>query len=325
VVRTGKELIVATKEFAVEDRAKSWFYTLSTLFLMLACLAGTVWNVHVAGKVLCSLLSFLFITRMFVIYHDHQHHAILHHSKAAKALFTVFGMYTLAPTSIWKRSHDYHHSHNSKLYSASIGSYPIMTREKFRGVSAAEQRRYLLIRHPLTMALGYFTMFVYGMCIRSFLSSKSRHLDSLLALVLHIAFLATLWMFLGWQGVLLTGIIPFLLTFALGAYLFYAQHNFPGVTFREKQDWTYDDASLHSSSYMKMNAVMRWATANIGYHHVHHLNSRIPFYRLPEAMSRLPELQQPVMTRLTPREMIRCLRLKLWDAERNRMITLSEI
>src|SRR4030095_11112771 len=324
-LRTGKDLILATREFTVENRAKSWLYTLTTLVLMLACLAGTIWNFHISAKIACSILSSLLITRMFVIYHDHQHHSILHKSPAATVLFKIFGMYTLAPNSIWKRSHDYHHSHNSKLFSASIGSYPIMTREKFMNASRKERREYLMVRHPITIALGYLTLFIYGMCIQSFLSSSKRHYDSMIALGLHVIFLGALYYFLGWQGLLLTGIIPFTLTFALGAYLFYAQHNFPGVTFKNNIEWSYDHASLESSSFMKMNPIMQWATANIGFHHVHHLNSRIPFYRLPEAMKKLPELQQAKITKLTPREMYRCLKLKVWDPSQNRMLKLSEL
>ena len=111
----------------------------------------------------------------------------------------------------------------------------------------------------------------------------------------------------------------------LGAYLFYAQHNFPGVKFRSNIEWCYENAALESSSYMAMNPFMQWATANIGFHHVHHINSKIPFYRLPEAMAKIPELQTASITRLTPKEIIRCLRLKLWDAGKNKMIGLAEL
>ncbi len=102
---------------------------------------------------------------MFVIYHDHQHHTILHRSRLANLIMTGFGIYVLAPTSIWKRSHDYHHKHNSKLFSADIGSYPIFTRKKFQLLPAGQQRAYLAIRHPLTIAFGYLSMFLLGMCL----------------------------------------------------------------------------------------------------------------------------------------------------------------
>jgi omega-6 fatty acid desaturase (delta-12 desaturase) len=111
----------------------------------------------------------------------------------------------------------------------------------------------------------------------------------------------------------------------LGAYLFYAQHNFPGVSFRTNKDWNYAKAALESSSYMKMNPVMQWVTANIGYHHVHHLNAKIPFYRLPEAMEKLPELQEVKTTTLQIRDIVACLKLKVWDPEENRMVTMKEL
>lgn len=297
---------------------------LSTLLFLVLALTGTIWNFHITGRILCSMISGLLIVRMFVIYHDHQHHAILQRSKLADAIMTMFGIFVLAPTSIWKRSHDHHHNHNSKLFSASIGSYPIMTVQKFLSSSKKEQRIYLATRHPLTIGLGYLSMFVFGMCIASFASSPRRHSDSLLALVLHIAAGVALWWLGGWLMLLLTLIVPFTIACGLGAYLFYAQHNFPGVTFRDNGDWSYEDAALESSSYMKMNPVMNWFTANIGYHHIHHINSRIPFYRLPEVMKAFPEFQQPRTTSLKPSDIIKCFRLKVWNPSRQKMISLEE-
>jgi omega-6 fatty acid desaturase (delta-12 desaturase) len=101
----------------------------------------------------------------------------------------------------------------------------------------------------------------------------------------------------------------------LGAYLFYIQHNFPEAKVRSPENWTYSDAALSASSYLEMGIVMRWFTGNIGYHHVHHLNARIPFYRLPEAMAGLKGLQEPGRTTLSLRDIASCLRLKIWDAE----------
>src|SRR5439155_7141085 len=106
---------------------------------------------------------------------------------------------------------------------------------------------------------------------------------------------------------------------ALGSYLFYAQHNFPGARFQEGDAWDYTAAALTGSSYIAMNPVLRWFTGNIGYHHVHHLNAGIPFYRLPEAMAQMEELQSPGVTTLSPLGVYRCLRLKLWDPEGQRL------
>jgi len=128
----------------------------------------------------------------------------------------------------------------------------------------------------------------------------------------------------GWQVYFMAMLIPFLISSFIGAYLFYAQHNFPAVTFSCNQDWKYDVAALESSSFMLMNPFMRYMTANIGYHHIHHLNSRIPFYRLPEAMAALPELQKVKTTSFKLKEINACFKLKVWDPERNRMVGLKQ-
>jgi acyl-lipid omega-6 desaturase (Delta-12 desaturase) len=322
-MRSGKELILATKAFAKEDRKKSWIAMFSTLFLLIGLMTVAFTAPWFGVKIIAGILQGLVIVRFFVIYHDYLHHTILQKSGIASAIMTVFGIYILAPKSIWKRSHDYHHNHNSKLFSASIGSYPVATRKKFESMSKGERREYLMIRHPLTILLGYLSMFMFGMCINSLMSSPRRHLDSLLALILHAAFITLTILFLGWQSWLAGIMIPFFLSTAIGAYLFYAQHNFPGVIFQANEDWAYETAALKSSSYMKTNAFWAWVTANIGYHHVHHLNSRIPFYRLPEVMKALPELQGATITTLSFKDIRACLKLKIWDPEQQKMVGLS--
>jgi omega-6 fatty acid desaturase (delta-12 desaturase) len=322
---SGKELILATKQFAHEIRWKSWFHTLSTLGLLIAAIAGTFFVPNIYGRIGCSIAVALLLSRFFIIFHDYQHHTILQKSKAANVIFTLFGIYMITPPSIWKRSHDHHHNHNAKLFSASIGSYPIMTRQKFEEATRKERFEYLATRHPLNMMMGYFTMFLYGMCIQSFLANPRKHWDSLTIFLLHVGIAVTLFVQFGWLTWFLAFFLPFFLSHMLGAYLFYAQHNFPAASFRTNSDWNYAKAALESSSFMKLNFFWRWVTANIGYHHIHHLNSRIPFYRLPEAMAAIPELQVAGVTTLNPADIIACLRLKVWDADQNKMIGFREL
>ncbi len=316
----GKNLILATKPFAKEIRGRSWFYTITTLSLLIMALAGTLLIPVLALKLVCSILAGLLLIRMFIIYHDHQHHNILTRSAAADVIMTLFGMYMLSPTSIWKRSHDHHHNHNSKLFSASIGSYPIVTKKKYLAMTPFQKFSYLFIRHPVTIALGYFFMFILGMCLSSFISNPRKHFDSLITLVVHFTVAVLLFVFMGWQGWFFMFCLPFIISFGLGSYLFYAQHNFPGVKFYENQNWVYEKAAMESSSFMKMNPVMAWFTGNIGYHHIHHLNSKIPFYRLPEVMKHFTELQDCKTTSLMPGDIWACLQLKVWDQESNEMI-----
>ncbi|HLA57962.1 MAG TPA: fatty acid desaturase, partial [Puia sp.] len=308
---SGKELILATKPFAKEIRSKSWFYALSTILLIGMALTATILIPFFSVKLIFSLIAGLLMVRMFIIYHDHQHHSILTHSRLANFIMTVFGFYILSPTSIWKRSHDHHHNNNSKLFSASIGSYPIVTKRKYEEMNGRQKFEYLAIRHPLTIAMGYFSMFIFGMCIASFISNPRKHYDSLIALIIHITISVLLFIFVGWQIWFCLFFLPFVIAFAMGAYLFYAQHNFPGVTFSDNKEWAYEKAAMESSSYMVMNPVMAWLTGNIGYHHIHHLNSKIPFYRLPEVMAQIKELQSCKRTSLNIKEVIACLRLKI--------------
>jgi omega-6 fatty acid desaturase (delta-12 desaturase) len=322
-VRAGSELILATRSYAVDSTVRSWWCILSTTGLWLLAIAGTLSNFNLAAKIVCSIFAGLLLLRLFVIYHDQQHNAILPKSKLAGIFMRFFGIFALSPNSIWQSSHNHHHKHNSKIMGSHIGSFPVMTRAHYLKATRATRFKYLFARHPLTILFGYVFVFIIGMCIKPFLTKPQEHFDCLIALMVHIGIGIALVHFFGWQAWLLAQIIPHFITYAIGTYLFYAQHNFPDVSFFDKGGWTYEKAAMESSSYMKTTPVMAWFTANIGYHHIHHLNARIPFYRLPEVLREMPELQKPKTTSLNPLEIIRCLRLKVWDVEAQRMARLS--
>lgn len=323
--RSGVELILATKPYTVDSTLKSWWCILSTSVLLIAAFAGSLLLTPLWMKLACSVLSGLLLLRFFVIYHDQQHHAILPRSKLAEWYMQIFGILAISPSSIWRSSHNHHHNHNSKIKGSHIGSFPIMTKAHFLKASRSARFIYLFTRHPLTILFGYIFVFLHGMCLKPFVTKPKQHWDCLISLLIHIAISTALVVYVGWQAWLITLFLPCLMTYAIGSYLFYAQHNFPGVTFYDKMGWTYEKAALESSSYMKTGPIMAWFSANIGYHHIHHLNARIPFYRLPEALSELPELQRPKVTSLNPLDIWRCLRLKAWDVEQQRMVTMKEI
>jgi omega-6 fatty acid desaturase (delta-12 desaturase) len=197
-----------------------------------------------------------------------------------------------------------------------------MTKDRFLSSSLAEKTLYLFMRHPLTILFGYVFIFLYGMCLYPFFDKPKAHWDCLLSFLIHIAIGIALFLGFGWSGVILAQTIPFMISGALGAYLFYAQHNFPSVAFHEKSGWTYQKAAMESSSYMQTGKLMSWFTANIGYHHIHHLNALIPFYRLPEAFALIPELGNPKRTSLRFQEIARCLKLKVWDVKKQCMVGL---
>jgi omega-6 fatty acid desaturase (delta-12 desaturase) len=316
-------LLLATKKYASDSTWLSWWHVGSTLASLAILLAIACLDFPLIARIAASVVAGFVMTRLFVLYHDYQHRAILPNSRVASLIMYVYGILAINPPSIWNRSHNHHHKNNSKAFGASIGSYPIMTTDAYARATAWERCRYVMARHPATIAFGYVSIFLYGMCLRSMLTNPRRHFDSGIALSLHLSLLTVL-AFVAWDIMLLGVILPFGIASAFGAYLFYAQHNFPEARIRDREKWNYVDAALNSSSYMKMGRLMCWFTANIGYHHIHHLNARIPFYRLPEAMAELEELQSPRTTSLNPLEIYRCLRLKLWDQNRDRLVTFRE-
>lgn len=321
----GRALMLETRAYAKDASLESWWCILSTGFLLASALAGTLLHLPLAVRIICSGLAGLLSLRLFVIYHDHQHHAILPRSKVADLLMRMFGLWALSPSSIWRSSHNYHHKHNSKLRGSHIGSFPIMTKEQFLNSSVRKQRHYLFMRHPLTILFGYVFVFLFGMVVNPFFKSPGKHFDCLLAFTLHGVTGLTLVLLFGWHSMVLALVLPHFIGAAMGSYLFYAQHNFPGVSFGDNAGWTYERAALESSSFLRTRPLMAWFTANIGYHHIHHLNPRVPFYRLPEVAKNIPELEQAKTTSLHPADIVRCLRLKIWDVKSQTMVGLRDL
>ncbi len=315
-----KDLILSTKKYAKENKFKSWFFTLSTLTLLILSLGITALNIPIFFRICSSIFSGLLIVRMFVIYHDFLHAAILSHSKIANLIFTVFGIYVLAPKTVWRRTHNFHHKHNAKLFKLSIGSYPVYTKQKFKSLSKIEKNKYLFTRHPLTIFFGYIFTFLYGMCLDPMIKNFKMHFDSFCALIIHVSAQTLLIHFYGFETYILVSLIPHFISGTIGAYLFYAQHNFPTICYANDENWTYLKSALESSSFLDLSRFMHWVTGNIGYHHIHHLNSKIPFYRLPEVMNEVEELKNPKRTNFKFREIVNCLKLKVWDSELQKMV-----
>jgi omega-6 fatty acid desaturase (delta-12 desaturase) len=318
--REGKALIDATRPFTEEDPLTSWWVFGSSLVLMSAAFVGAFVIPFLPARVLASVLAGLLVIRFFICYHDHLHGALLRQSPLARGVFWVFGMLSMTTTQVWRETHNYHHAHTAKIIGSHVGSFMMATPAMYARMSRRERLLYRAIRNPLTIVFGYFTLFMYGMGIAPFLRAKKKHALSLVSVLLNWTLTALIIWKLGVLAFVLGMLLPLMITFSAGSYLFYAQHNFPDVHVQSRESWTYTRAALESSSYMKMGPVMRWFCGNIGYHHVHHLNSSIPFYRLPETMAAIPELQRPFETSWCPKDVIACLRLKLWDPTQGQMV-----
>ena len=320
----NNSIIISTLKFGKENVKLSWFYTITSIFLLVCFITLTIIIPVLWIRCIFSIGITIMIVRTFIIYHDYVHGTILRKSKFAKVLFSVYGLYVLAPINVWKSTHNYHHRNNGKFFKPSIGSYPLYSKKKFERSSRKEKISYLFIRHPLVMFFGYLFTFIYGMCLYPFISNPKKYFDSLLSFLLHSLYIFLLYYYFDFNRVILVVILPHFISCALGAYLFYAQHNFPDAKYKNDKEWSYEFSALESSSYLKMNKVMEWITGNIGYHHIHHLNPSIPFYRLPETMRAVKSLQNPKTTSLRIKDIISCLKLSVWNEELNKMSSLED-
>jgi len=323
-IRMGRELLKATMPFAVESVAESWWHVGSTFSLMVALLAGAGMVPGWPLRLVLSILGGLVMVRGFITYHDFMHGAILRHSRLARLIFEVYAAFALTPPRSWRKSHNYHHGHLGQIENSRIGSFPVMTTQMWHAASTAERARYRIERHPLTVLLAYLTIFTFSITLLPLLLNPAKHWDSAFSLLAHFGLIALLWAFGGFDVAFFAVMLPMAIATALGGYLFFAQHSFKHMIILSPEAWTYYRAALESSSYMRLNRLMQWFTGNIGYHHIHHLNVKIPFYRLPEVMAAIPELQSPATTSLALREILECFRSSLWDERLQRMVSYRE-
>lgn len=321
--RSGKELLIASKQYAVEHRLTSWWHLVSTASLLILLMLIPIFHHSWIASISSSILAGFVMVRMFVLYHDYYHGAILRNSRLAKWLMASFGMLVLSPPSMWKSSHDDHHKNNCKSFGEEIGSFPVMTTDSYASAPLARRIGYQIVRNPLIIVFGYLTSFFWNKSLRNFLKHPVRNRMAGFSILLHFGLLILIGCF-SIKAMLLGILVPVFIGSGVGTYLFYAQHNFPGMKRKEGEDWDYVYAALKSSSFLKTSHLMNWLTGNIGFHHVHHLNSRIPFYRLPEAMAGMQELQNPESTSLKVVDVYRCLRLKLWDPRQKKLLSFRE-
>ena len=315
-----RELQQSTRPFATQSAARSWWYAVSTFSLLLSAIAGAVLSPWWPLRLAFSALVTLMLVRTFILYHDFMHGSILPGSRLARVVFYSYGVVNLTPPRSWRDSHNFHHANVGLISGSGTGGFELMTTETWRSSSPARRLAYRLARHPVTMLLAYVTIFFFSVTLLPLLRRPSRYWDSALSLAAHGTAVAALWILTGFDGAFFGLLLPMSVSGALGGYLFYAQHSFPGMRMLPEAEWTPYRAAVASSSYLRVGPVLQWFTGNIGFHHVHHLNSLIPFYRLPEAMQAIPELRDPTVTTLRPRDVVACFRANLWDERTGRMV-----
>jgi acyl-lipid omega-6 desaturase (Delta-12 desaturase) len=266
-----------------------------------------------------------FLVRLFMIQHDCGHGSFFRHRLANDWVGRVIGVLTLTPYHFWQRTHAMHHATCGNLDRRGLGDIDTLTLSEYRERSRWGRLCYRLYRHPLVMfGIGPAYLFIlqYRLPIGLMRGGRGPWLSTM-ATNLAIALIAAVLIWLiGVKAFVLVHLPIMLFAASVGVWLFYVQHQFEHTSWAGDRDWSLHDAALHGSSHYELPAVLRWFTANIGVHHVHHLCSRIPYYRLPRALRDHPELRD--VGRLTLLQSFRCVRLVLWDETERRLVSFRE-
>ncbi len=264
-----------------------------------------------------------FLLRTYILFHDCAHGSLLPSKHANVWLGRVLGLMVLAPFARWRHDHAVHHATAGDLDRRGVGDIPTLTVAEYHGRSRRGRLAYRIYRNPLVMfGIGpIFAMIVGPRIWTSKQRSRLRHSVMLTDVALLVAF-GALAAWLGFGPLLLVWAPPALLAGSTGIWLFYVQHQFEDAYWESSDQWSYADAALQGSSYLKLPKVLQFFTGNIGLHHVHHLSARVPNYNLQAAHDNL-EIFHDVPV-LTLGDGLRCTRLKLWDAEHGRLVTFRQ-
>ncbi|MEP5762096.1 MAG: fatty acid desaturase [Litoreibacter sp.] len=271
-----------------------------------------------------SLANAAFLLRLFAIQHDCGHGAFFKNRSVNDWLGRIIGVLTLTPYDVWRRSHSIHHSSSGNLGRRGMGDIHTLTIAEYRALKPVDRLMYRIYRHPIVLfGLGPgYLFFLQNRLPLGLMAHAKYWISAMCTNAAILVALALITYFGGLMPILLIFLPSTLLAATAGVWLFYVQHQFEETHWEADTDWQLHEAALHGSSYYVMPTVLQWISANIGIHHVHHLYSRIPFYRLPEVLRDHAELAQE--NRMTIRESLANARLHLWDEQSKRLLSFRQ-
>jgi acyl-lipid omega-6 desaturase (Delta-12 desaturase) len=270
-----------------------------------------------------ALPAAVFLVRTFIVFHDCSHGAFLRSRRANAWLGTSLGLLLYSPFLRWRHDHAVHHATSGDLARRGTGDVRTLTVAEYRALPWKGRLAYRLVRNPLVMfGLGPVVAMIVGPRIVARDARPRMRRSVILTNVALALIVGSLCWLIGWRDYLLVAGPPALLAGSIGIWLFYVQHQFEDAYWETGADWSYAEAALRGSSFLELPAVLRFCTGNIGYHHVHHLNARIPNYNLRRAHEENPIFWE--VPTLSLHDGLRAVTLKLWDEEQRRLVTFAE-
>lgn len=268
------------------------------------------------------------LMRCFALHHECGHKSLFKTTLQNRVVGTVLGFLAFTPHYYWAIQHGIHHKTSGNLDKRGVGDVEVLTVAEFKQLSPKEKAWYLFTRHPLVIVLlGPLWLFSFNLRFikmpphsqDELVNTKTRLSVYLTDLFLLLASVAVIYYF-GIVAYLLLVVLPVWMAGSSLITLFYIQHNFDDAYYRREEDWSHHETSLKGASYFKLPWVLNWLTANIAYHHIHHYNARIPYYKLPQCLADIPDVQQPYTIRL--RDITRLYRLRLYDEQSKKLVEL---
>jgi omega-6 fatty acid desaturase (delta-12 desaturase) len=295
-------------------------------FLGLWTLAWGVLSVGYWLSLIVAVPTAIFLVRLFMIQHDCGHGAFFGSAAANTWVGRIIGVATLTPYGFWRRTHATHHATVGNLGHRGVGDIDTLTVAEYLALSFARRLGYRLSRHPAVMfglVPAYLFLLHYRLPIGLMRAGRPPWFSTMgtnAAIAAVVAFMTWL---IGFESFLLVEGPVLLIAASLAVWLFYVQHQFQHTRWTDDEDWRFQEAALHGSSHYDLPPVLAWLTGNIGVHHVHHLSSRIPFYRLRQVLRDHPQLAG--IGRVTMIESLRCAKLALWDEGQQRLISFHAL
>lgn len=279
------------------------------------------WSLSVSGWLILPLaiLAGGFLARIFIIHHDCGHGSFFKSRIANDVVGFITGVLTFTPYHFWRFEHAVHHAGSGDLDRRDLGSVWTMTVREYLEAPWWKRFAYRVMRNPVVL-LGVVPSFLF-LVYHRFASARASRRDRYSVYWTNAAMLALgvlLSLAMGLEAYLVIQLSVMTVASTAGVWLFYVQHQFEGVNWQRHSEWDYTTAALEGSSYYRLPRILQWFSGNIGFHHVHHLNPRIPNYNLEKCHNEGPMFQQ--VKAITLRSSLKSLSLHLWDESNQELV-----
>jgi len=313
-------------KYQTPDTWKSIWQILNTLIPYLGLWALIVYSLSISYWITAFLavLAAGFLVRLFIIFHDCGHGSFFKSQKASTAVGVIFGIFTFTPYFNWHKKHMKHHATVGNLDKRGEGDVWTMTADEYLKSSKWKRIQYRVYRHPITMfGVGALYVFLGENRITNKSMSKKEKLNVYITNFGLVVIFALMSWAIGFFAFLIIQVSILYIAAISGFWLFYLQHQFEDVTWVRNNDWNYREIALEGSSFVKFPKILQWFSGNIGYHHIHHINARIPNYKLEKCYK-----ENPIFNEIEPvtfLKSLKTLKLRLWDEKKQKLIGFKDL